>query len=239
MFSGSGLGYLNITPSGINTDGALQCVTAEEMAEAKTKCRIGSLRGLGATYQALAPMTGRLAPVSPCDVVKMSICPTPKCIDEYTAGVVANCIAGGPVSPEVDCRSIVVGYLSTLPFCARPGALAPLPSCLSTEQVALRSYCQTTPNGANKPWNAICWMMKNDPAYWQDVLSRTECKHAPIVQDAPQRAPAPTPVRVPDLVPPPAPVAAASASGTMGVAGILALVAVAGGGYYLYRRYKK
>src|SRR6185369_10494539 len=115
MFSGEGLGYLNTTRTGINYGGPLQCITQAEKAEADSKCDIGTLRGLGATYHILAPMSGRLAGISPCGVRLMPICPTPSCLDDATATAIANCIAGNNRSPDIDCPSLVEAFSRT-PF---------------------------------------------------------------------------------------------------------------------------
>ena len=233
-----GLGVLVTGSTGVRSMANPSCITAAEKAEANQKCPVQVLRGLGAGHIAMAPMSGRLAAFSPCDLADLPVCPTPTCMDAYTASIVTGCIAGHSPTPDFDCNYTAV--LAQLPYC--PGGssgLTPLPACLSKTQAQARDYCVQYPNfdGPNANFNAGCWAAFHDPAYKAKLLAARPCM---TTLEPPHRAPAP-PSSPSPFNPPSPPVNApgpqdASMSGMLG---ILALVAAAGGGYYLYRRYKK
>lgn len=245
----TGLGLMQTTASGVSfTSGVPSCISAAEKAEANAKCpTMRTLRGLGAGTRADAPMSGRLAAISPCALADLPVCPIPRCIDEATAGLIAQCIAGTNTNPDFDCSPFMVAALAQLPYCGSMSFLAPLPKCIDANTAALRSYCKSTGGqGSNKAWNGICWAAMHDPVYWAQSLAVPEC-HAPAMRD-------PTPRRAPVVTAPPVvadqPVFMPSPddmqlepkkteAGMAGMWGILALVAVAGGGYYMYRRNKK
>ena len=246
----SGLGLLQTSTTGISSSPTAYCITAEEKAEAASKCKTSVLRGVGATQQyASAPMTGRLAGQSPCDIVGLPVCPTPQCLDAYTAGVITQCIAGVQGNPDLDCGSLYAYALSQLPFCGGgQGWLQPLPACLPPELAAVRTYCNQYPgfDGPNKALNAGCWAAMHDPSYAAQVRNTPACAdmpHAPQTLDPPRRG---GPVAPPsgdgggaDNAPPAGGDSGSNQASMSGMLGILALVAAAGGGYYLYRRYKK
>jgi hypothetical protein len=275
---GSGLGLFDPTASGIAVRSAPTCITPQEKTEAQGKCQTMSIHGLGQTATRSSPMSGRLAGLSACDVVNLPLCPTPKCIDEFTMEAIVDCMAGQSSVPGIDCSDpatqLYLYALSQLPYCSRPEALQQLPTCLSPELLSIENYCLAHPNwqGPDKLKNAACWAAMHDPTYWNGFRNLLVCApKTPVLHTAPQRPPAPPPAappRVappkppvlhtmappppaappppmapPDLEEPPLPPVAPPASETrssqmMGVWGILALLAVGGGGYYLYRRYK-
>jgi hypothetical protein len=263
MYSGAGLGLLELTATGVRSMQIPSCVTQGELDEAAAKCPVQQIRGLGVAHgqRPLEPMSGRLAAFSACAIADLPVCPAPKCLDPYTAGLITSCIAGVKANPDFDCTSLTAYMLSQLPYCGGANALGPVPACLTPDLVALRSYCRANPklNGPNKAYNAGCWAAMRDPSYWAKVLAAPECPRAPVMRDAPIRPPAVTPTTYTSSPAPPVyyedptrnePPADDGDSGgpregtpgeasMTGVWGILALLAAAGGGYYLYRRYKR
>lgn len=272
-----GLGLYQPTPTGIAVKSIPTCASPEEKAEAAAKCRTISLHGLGqAATQVLGPMTGRLAGYSPCDVQNFPVCPTPKCIDEKTVGIIVQCMNGMSVD-GVDCNDPKTAFylyaLSMLPYCQRPSVLTPVPACVEAAVKTQLTYCGQYPkfNGPNKVMNTTCWLATHDPAYWKTLSSAPICQHpAPpqVMRQPAPPAPPPTVMRPPPAAPPrvqaPPPVMRPPEppppmhdteiippedvpeqgpehreSSMMGLWGILALVAATGGGYYLYRKYKK
>lgn len=262
-----GLGLYQPTPTGIKVTALPTCAFPAEKAEAASKCQTMSLHGLGQTMtRVTGPMTGRLAGYSPCDIVNYPVCPEPKCIDEQTVTTILKCANGLPVE-GVDCNTpstaLYLYSLSLLPYCGKPSFLAPPPSCLSKDQQALIGYCDAHPDfkGPNKSWNNICWVNTHDPVYWAKLRAVRPCPVAAPAAPPPVRPPpvlkpppaAPPPVRPPPSAPPPVTAPPSDMvppedipdepehreSAMMGLWGILALVAVGGGGYYLYRRYKR
>jgi hypothetical protein len=192
-------------------------------------------------------MTGRLAGLNPCDLMDLPVCPTPQCLDQYTAGLVADCIAGKQSNPDLDCGSLYTYALSQLPFCGAGGWLPPIPSCWDPPAAALRDYCKAYPgiDGPDKGANAACYLATHDPQYRSWVMNRPACAdvaHPPQMLDPTHREP--------PVAPPPdggggdggtvpgSGGGTSQASSSMGMLGILALLAVGGGGYYMYRRYK-
>jgi len=245
MYRGSmtGLGLLETTPTGVRVVLQPTCVSQAELDEANAKCPVQQIRGLGAHGTiAMAPMSGRLSGISPCVVADMPVCPAPTCLDPYTAGLVTQCIAGVQASTDFPCNSLLAYALSKLPYCpGTNGGLQPVPPCFDTGLSALRDYCNQHPNsdGPNKALNAGCWAARHDSSYWAQVMAAPACytqayvppaptTRPPVLRDAPQPPPAPAPV--------PMQPQSASMAGTWG---ILALLAAAGGGYYMYRRYKR
>jgi hypothetical protein len=187
-------------------------------------------------------MSGRLAAFSACDVKDLPDCATPTCLDQYTAGLIAGCIAGTPGDPDFDCTSLYTYALSRLPFCTGGGVLPPLPTCLTPDVVAIIQYCRQYPaaNGPNKAANAACWAITHDSRYWTALQALPACGTGQALEP-------PRHVTPPPAMPPPSPpvaqgpgAAAPKTEASMsGMFGILALVAVAGGGFYMYRKYKK
>jgi hypothetical protein len=192
------------------------------------------------------------------------VCPAPQCLDDSTVNFIVSCIEN-PTGPNCGQVPPLAMYaLSRLPFCAGAGGLPPVPSCYPEGMIALRDYCVST-NGAggNKGWNAGCWRSMHDPAYWARVLAvpacsptRTPPRLNPVVTHTPDM----TAQSIPDdaqedlyppdaqedLYPPggqedlpPESESEQSEASTAGMWGILALIAVAGGGYYMYRRSKR
>lgn len=260
-----GLGLFNPTATGIAVGARPTCVTLSEKTEAQAKCRVAALRGLGQTVMtAMAPMSGRLAFISPCTILDLPICPTPHCLDSNTAQIILTCGAGGTV-PGIDCKNPGVAMAlytyAQLPYCSTPGFLPPLPDCLTPDMITGRNYCLAHPDfqGPTPILNADCWAAMHDHTYWEALMARRLCS-PPIVRVPPRTAPPPKPTAVPgpsgptmappttvappammpptDEAPPPEEPVKHEAQ-AMGLFGILALVAVAGGGYYLYRRSKR
>jgi hypothetical protein len=235
----TGLGLLEWTGTGVRSVGTPTCVTQGELAEAQAKCPPEyhkRLSGLGLTPT--GPMSGRLSPFSACAVAALPVCPAPKCIDQYTAGLIAACVAGTSTNPDLDCSSLYAYALSQLPYCPGASGLQPVPRCLSPELLALRDYCASTNgNGANKGMNAVCWAAMHDPSYWAQAMAAKPCyaqAYVPPVTSAPESTPQSLPEEPTDMYVPEK--QEASMAGTWG---ILALLAVAGGGYYMYRRNKR
>jgi hypothetical protein len=173
----TGLGLLEMTPSGIRSLSEPTCVSQAEHDEAVGLCaaqRSGTLTGLGVEYK----MSGRLAAFPPCSVADSNICPTPTCIDTYTAGVIANCANGRVLNPDFDCVNDTAAQwtaiaLSKLPFC--PGAGLPAPAaCITPEFAKLRDYCNAG-GGDNKDWNVLCWLGQHDPAWWAKLMAAPPC----------------------------------------------------------------
>ena len=244
----TGLGYLQTSKTGVASSPTAYCITAEEKAEAQSKCHASVLRGVGTTtYTATAPMSGRLAGISPCDLMNLPVCPTPECLDAYTAGVITDCIAGKQSNPDLDCTSLYTYALSQLPFCGGGSWLPPIPSCWDPQAAALRDYCKAYPgiNGPDKQANAACYAATHDPQYRSWVMNTPACadqSRPPQMLDPVHRTPAPPPNDGgggggPDAGGGGTPPGRSEAS-SMGMLGILALLAVGGGGYYMYRRYK-
>jgi hypothetical protein len=238
----TGLGLLQVTPTGVQSVATPTCITQAEKDEANAKCPPAPrLRGIGAGPRSIAPMSGRLAAIPACSLADLPVCPTPTCIDEYTAGLVAQCIAGVQANPDFDC--FYTAAFAQLPYCGGSNkGLPPIPACLNADQQSARDYCGTYPNfdGPNAIMNGLCWAAKHDTAYWSRMMSTPACL---VVHEPPHRTPRPappvaTPTPVPQDLPPPAPPHQDEAS-MMGTWGILALIAAAGGGYYLYRKYKR
>jgi hypothetical protein len=237
---------MQTTPTGVSfTSGRPTCITQGEKDEANSKCPVETIRGLGAGTRALAAMSGRLAAFSPCELADLPVCPQPKCLDQATATQIMLCLAGTSTNPDFDCGSLYAYALAKLPYCARPSALTPIGPCLQPELVAVRDYCKSTGgNGPNKLWNAGCWAAMHDGAYWQQVLATPPCGPAPAPNRPMLQSPtvhAPAPVVLP--APPPEEETSlppeTTEAGMAGMWGILALLAAAGGGYYMYRRYKR
>ena len=237
-----GLGLMQTTATGVSfTSGKPTCLYASELAEATKNCRRSYLTGLGWDIeQNIGAMTGRLAAYKPCDILDMNlpVCPTPKCIDQATTALIVECIATGKSShPDFSCT--LAGALAQLPFCAPLGGS--VPPCLSPDQAAQRAYCiSSNAQGPNKTMNGLCWAAMHDTAFWKQMLAAQVCYQAEYVPPKPPPPPPPVvvaPPPPPPVAPPPPP--QTTEAGTMGMFGILALVAVAGGGYYMYRRYKK
>jgi hypothetical protein len=248
----SGLGLLEPNATGYSVTSNPQCMTSAERAEAHAKCETVSLRGLGAT-RALAPMTGRFAGKDPCSLLEMPLCGVPACIDGTTIGMIMGCISGLTV-PGVDCADPMTAWTlaaaANLPFCTKPVP----PACLTNEELSYEFYALAHPacDGPDKSKNAMCWIMRHDPAFWAALQSKLLCTPAPAPAKAP---PPPPPVKAPPAAPPPVTSAPPPAftppeetppgppehreASMMGLWGILALVAVSGGGYYMYRRYKR
>jgi len=253
----TGLGLLEWTGTGVKFVSTPTCVTQGELDEAFAKCPYHEIRGLGVQHgqRADAPMSGRLSAFSPCAIADLPVCPAPKCIDEYTAGLIAACIAGTQSNPDFDCTSLYTYALSQLPYCSRPGVLQPVPGCLSKDLIAARDYCSTYPafNGPNKTMNAICWMAKHDQSYWAQMMAAQPCYTQAYVPPAPTPAAPPAytppaytppaytpPAYTPPAYTPPAYTPPEKTEASMaGMWGILALLAAAGGGYYMYRRNKR
>lgn len=228
-----GIGILETSSTGVRSVSRPTCVTQEELAEANAKCTRTMIRGVGDIND--APMAGRLAPFLPCELHNLPVCPTPNCIDQYTAGLIANCVAGVAATPGFDCTSLYTYALSRLPFCSGT-VLPPLPACLTPDAVQVIGYCRQYPNGdgPNKALNAACWALTHDPGYWSRLQAVPVCGGGQPLEP-PRHVTPPPPADLPPATPP-GDASAASMSGTWG---ILALLAAAGGGYYLYRRYKK
>lgn len=219
--------------------------------------------------RASSPMVGRLTGMDPCKLLsqELSPCPPQKCIDVATTTMIAGCLAGEPVA-GVDCSDPWTGWtlaaLSALPFCAKLDQ-GTIPRCLTKDQLATEFYCQAHPksDGPDRTKNAWCWMVQHDAAYWKAYQDRLLCT-PPVIHEVPappKPAPLPPPKAPPvihEVPPPPHPMTTAAPPGPadvppdttepppehkesamFGVWGILALVAVGGGGYYLYRRYKR
>lgn len=242
----NGLGVMSTSATGISSSGFPTCITEEEKAEAHSKCAVSVLRGIGATTRTqMGQMLGRLAGLNPCDLMDLPVCPTPQCLDQYTASLITDCIAGKQSNPDLDCGSLYTYALSQLPFCGGGSWLPPIPSCWDPQAAALRDYCKAYPgiNGPDKQANAACYAATHDPQYRSWVMNTPACAdqpHAPQMLD---------PVRRPPAAPPPADgggggggggggATTTSQASSMGMLGILALLAVGGGGYYMYRRYK-
>lgn len=231
-----GVGFLETTPTGVRFVPKPTCVTILEHQEARSKCMPFEIRGLGMDGKALAAMTGRLAPFSPCEVVDLAVCPDPRCLDEGTAGVLASCIAGTNTNPDVDCQSLYLYAMSQLPYCGRPRELGPLPACIEPETAAFRSYCDAHPlaDGPDRQKNASCWFARKDPTWYAGFQAANVCGDGRTPPDLPG-------------VPPPVPTDdggdtgdhGSSESGMLGIGSILLLVAASAGGYYLYRHSKK
>jgi len=249
----TGLGTLALTsPTGVlffderASESPPPCITAAEKAEANQKCPVQEIRGLGAGTIALANMTGRLSGYSPCALADLPVCPTPRCIDANTVDFIFSCIAN-PKGPNCNLvHPMVLAGLSQLPFCAGAGRLPPIPQCLSTEMVGLRDYCAATNGrGPSAEFNAGCWLAMHDPAYWAQVMATPRCydqAYTPPPPPPPAYTP-PSPVEEPPSAPDDEDGLSIEPEGTesgmAGMWGILALLAAAGGGYYMYRRYKK
>lgn len=248
-----GLGVLELTATGVRSVTTPTCVTQAELDEAFAKCPYEQIRGLGALrhgVRAKAPMSGRLAAFSPCQIADLPVCPTPTCIDQYTAGLVAQCIAGVQANPDFNC--LYTYAFASLPYCggATGAGLAPVPGCLTPDLVTSRDYCNAHPSfdGPNATMNAVCWAAMRDPTYWARVMAAPACGTITIREPV-KRTPAPpppspdatpTPVEVPPVVDEtPVTEPEQTEAGMMGMWGILAMLAVAGGGYYMYRRYKR
>ncbi len=235
----TGLGLLESSPMGVRSVARPTCVTSEERAEANSKCPTeGMIRGLGLGTRATGPMSGRLSAFSPCEVGNLPDCGTPTCIDQYTAGLIAECIAGKSSNPEFDCASLYTYALSRLPFCPG-GVLPPIPACLTPDVVAIVDYCRAYPaaNGPDKAANAACWLITHDAAYWAQLQAVKKCGTGQPL-DPPRHVTPPPPMPPLDHGPS-GPTEGDSEASMSGMLGILALVAVAGGGYYMYRKYKK
>jgi hypothetical protein len=259
----AGLGLLEMTPTGVRSVSEVTCVSQAEHDEAVGLCaaqRSAAVRGLGVEYK----MSGRLAAFPPCSVADSNICPTPTCIDAYTAGLIANCTVGKVLNPEFDCvndpaAQLTAIALSKLPFCPGAGLPDP-PQCFTPDFAQMRSYCAEA-GGDNKDWNVLCWLGQHDPAWWAKFTAAPLCApttcppgHSmfkgqcvgdcsagyawddngncvPMVPAAPTPTPYTPPVTTH--------VPTTHASSTSAMWGILALLAVGGGGYYMYRKYKK
>jgi hypothetical protein len=224
----NGIGIVNPGSTGITTGGAATCVTAAELAEAKQKCADqNAVRGLGHPN----PMGGRFTGVDPCSLYNLPVCPAPTCIDEGTALTIASYLQGQNL-PADEMAWLKNGGGSAyffLPYCSRPAALGPIPDCLTPDAYDAVQYCKTHGmNGPNKNQNVYCWLTMKDGSWWQEYSARGICMAPPT--------PGPGPVPAPPPAPPPTP---AASSTTLGVLGILALVAVGGGSYYAWRRYKR
>lgn len=288
----SGLGLYEPTPTGIRFVSAPSCASPQEIEEARSKCSTSTLHGMGqlqTTTRAMAPMSGRLAAYSPCQIKDLPICPPPKCINEETAQAIMQCMSGGTVE-GLNCKDPGTAFylmaLAQLPYCSRPSYLT-TPRCVSQALRSNLSYCGVYPTftGPDKTLNAFCWGAKHDASYWKTLTGLPICAPPTIVEKPPvrlppppppvvvapppvrrppvvqERPPTPPPVRPPPSIPPevrPPPMTPPEPqhefvppeeeppleperreSSMMGLWGILALVAVGGGGYYLYRRYKR
>ena len=215
-----GLGLLEPTAGGLAVRGSVTCLTAAEQKEAQEKCAPPiHLRGLGQMASRSTPMAGRLTGMDPCAVKDLPVCPTPKCLDDATIGMIVGCAKGTPPA-GVNCSDPWTAWtilaLATLPFCKRPAQLM-VPTCLTQDQLAMMFYCQRYPkfDGPDKAKNAQCWLMTHDPAYWSAYQSKLLCpvpaaKAPPVIVEPPRPpAPRPPPVIVePPRAPAPKPVVA-------------------------------
>lgn len=231
----AGLGMLETSSTGVRSVSRPSCITQAELDEANAKCQRTMIRGIGDIVN--APMSGRLSAFSPCDLHNLPVCPTPTCIDQYTAGLISNCIAGGASTPDFDCTSLYTYALSRLPFCG--GVLPPLPACLTPDVVQVIAYCRQYPNadGPNKSLNASCWLITHDASYWARLQAIRVCGTGAPLEPPTHVVRPPADGGMPPV--PPSDGQGNSEASMTGMWGILALVAAAGGGYYLYRRYKK
>jgi len=245
MYGAAGLGLLVTSATGIQSMGMPSCITQAEKDEANAKCPPATvLRGLGAGPRSVGAMSGRLASIDPCLLADLPVCPMPKCIDQYTAGVISQCIAGSQSNPDYDCSSLAMYALSELPFCggADGAGLGAIPKCLDAGAVQIRDYCLAHPraDGPNKGLNAVAWLVMHDAVYKAKFLATPPCYNPPVTVTPPVTHYHPDATPVP-VTPPPPPTSGSGANDASmsGMMGILALVAVAGGGYYMYRRYKR
>jgi len=245
----TGLGVMSTSATGISSSGFPTCITAEEKAEAHSKCAVSVLRGIGATTRTqTGQMLGRLAGLNPCDLMDLPVCPTPQCLDQYTASLITDCIAGRQSNPDLDCTSLYTYALSQLPFCGGGSWLPPIPSCWDPQAAALRDYCKAYPgiNGPDKQANAACYAATHDPQYRSWVMNTPACAdqpRGPQMLDPVHRTPAAPPSdggggAGPDAGGGGGGGTTTSEASSMGMLGILALLAVGGGGYYMYRKYK-
>ena len=246
----AGLGIVNPGPSGMTFTSMPQCLLAPEREQARSNCRVQTIRGLGQHVDQSVPMTGRLAPFRACDLKDLPLCDLPDCVDERTALYISACSLGQPVPPDVQefCNSGMALLYLNAPYCSRPSFLYPPPACLDAQMAEGRAYCQAHGwKGPNNLYNNLCWLGMKDPDWWAQVSGTPECVEIsepppppppppppgepPPVTMAPQMPPMPPPL------PPPPPEKRSAA--TFGVFGILGVIAVGGTGYYLWRKRKK
>jgi hypothetical protein len=232
--SQQGLGLvMETTPTGLRFVPTIMCVSAAEHAEALSKCDfVTEIRGIGGVRD--PAMTGRLAGVPACTVKNMPVCPTPTCLDQFTAQAVAEAIAGTGSHPELESNGLMLYALANLPYC-KSVPLPPIPACLTPDLAGARDYCVANgQGGTDKAKKAMCWAAMRDPTWWGTLKGTPACP-PPVVVVPP----------LPDELPPvvddePIPPDDGSSEASMvGMWGILAALAVAGGGYYMWRRYKK
>lgn len=108
---------------------------------------------------------------------------TSSCLTQEQAVNLAACLAGSTppgVKPE-DFKKIcgiaaIAGYFER-PLCADV-KLPPIPTCLDDASALGREYCKQNPafNGPNKGLNALCWLAKKRPTYYQKFLAAPTCK---------------------------------------------------------------
>jgi hypothetical protein len=240
--SQQGLGLvMETTPTGLRFVPTIMCVSQAERNEALSKCDfVTEIRGIGGVRD--PAMTGRLAGVPACTVKNMPVCPTPTCLDQFTAQAVAEAIAGTGSHPELESNGLMLYALANLPYC-KSVPLPPIPACLTPDLAAARDYCVTNgQGGTDKAKKAMCWAAMRDPVWWGTLKGTPACPPPP--PPAAYVPPVSTPAYVPpaDEIPtteyeyvPPEKTEASMA----GMWGILALLAVGGGGYYMYRRSKR
>jgi len=250
-----GLGILNPSGGSLVSGSAPTCLYPSERAEVNSLCKPYELRGLGALYQSSGPMTSpRLRGMDPCSLRQLPDCPgAPSCLDEATALKIAQCATTTDPDLAAWCQTAGLMY-ALLPYCARPSFLPQIPGCMPPEQEPFINYCNTYGfQGSNGTWNAYCWLLTKDASWWRDYATRPVCV-APPPPAPPPLPPAPTPAPLPPPAPtppPPAPLPGPlppspgpgprpgpHSSATLGVVGILFALAVAGGSYYAYRKYR-
>jgi hypothetical protein len=194
------------------------------------------------------PQDGRFAGRLACSVKDLPLCPSsPTCLDDDTAWAIAGCIAKSYMHDEH--RAWCEGGLGPLfyaqaDFCT-PEHLPQQPSCLDAQAAADRDYCRS--HGAEGPdptKNALCWLAMHDSAWWSqynNVKTCAETATPPPPPAPPPAPPAPTPTYTapPAPLPPPEPHPDKRSTATMGVFGVLGLIAVGGTGYYLWQRRKR
>lgn len=264
-----GLGLYQPTPTGIKVAAVPTCAFPAEKAEAASKCQTYNLRGLGADrilgpmtgrLAGYSPCDVQNYPVCPTPkcIDDQTVSMILKCVNGMSVEGV-NC--------KDPATALYLYSLSLLPYCGTPTFLGPVPSCLSKEQQGLVAYCNAHPDfrGPDQTSNNLCWINMHDAAFWSKYRSAPPCAAPPPPAPPPVRPPpalkpppappppAPPPVKPPPSAPPPTTAPPSDfappedipqepdhrESSMMGLWGILALVAVGGGGYYLYRRYKK
>jgi hypothetical protein len=191
------------------------------------------------------PADSRFAGQLACAVKDTPLCPTaPTCMDDATAWAVAGCIAKQYAGTEHQqwCEGgLGPLFYAQAPFCT-PQNLPPVPSCLDEQSATGRDYCRAHPgaDGPDPTLNALCWLGMHDSNWWSQYNNAPTCQVAqtpPPPQPIPAPPPPPPEVLAPPPLPPPPPEKRSTA--TMGIFGILGLVAAGGAGYYMWQKRKK